>query len=169
MLEFSQIIIDENYAKKWNASSCDFICLTIDGEPINKNLYRKGRVFDYMNNDDNYFMLFKMVESYYSDSITKIKKDKPHLEHRVVILNKEGIEKVEFKVFQHPYLIKNSCIYTIDNKYYNIETGELYCSSCYTRMESSEYLFLNNPYDNDPNKCGVMKINKKDGSYELFK
>jgi len=165
MIELSQIIIDENYATKWNTSGRDFIVLTNNGEPINKHLYRKGM---FNNKIKDYFMLFKMVEAYYPDSITKNKKAKLHLEDRSVILNKDGIEKVEFSSFQHPYLVDNSCIYSLDQNYYNIETGELYCNS-FTSMISLEYLFLDNRYDKDPNKCGVMKINKKDGSWELFK
>jgi hypothetical protein len=35
-------------------------------------------------------------------------------------------------------------------------------------MNSNEYLFLNNEYDKDESKRGVMKINKKDGTWELF-
>lgn len=59
-------------------------------------------------------------------------------------------------------------IYVIDNKYYNIESGEFYCNS-YTSMDTNEYLFLDNKYDNDKSKRGVMKINKNDGTFEVFK
>jgi len=36
-------------------------------------------------------------------------------------------------------------------------------------MNTVDYLFLDNRYDNDKSKRGVMKINKKDGTWELFK
>lgn len=65
-------------------------------------------------------------------------------------------------------MVKNSCIYTLEQRYYNIETGELYCQS-FTSMQSKEFLFLNNAYDADTSKRGVMKINKADGTFELFK
>ena len=87
---------------------------------------------------------------------------------RYCILDKEGNEKVVFGRFKSPYLVKNSQIYSIDGNYYNIETGEFYGNPS-TNMESSEFLFLDNRFDKDSTKRGIMKVNKKDGIWELFK
>jgi len=36
-------------------------------------------------------------------------------------------------------------------------------------MKSEQYVFLNNEFDKDKSRRGVMKINKADGTFELFK
>lgn len=165
-LKFSPIQINEDYRKKWNINNHDFFLLTMDGEPISDTLYRTGAIGG--NPKDNYFMLLKHVEAYYEDNITKDEARKPHLESQWCILNRNGIEKVNFKQFATPYIVKNSCIYSLGNNYYNIETGYFYCKS-YTVMVSSEYVFLSNDYDDDKSRRGVMKIKKVDGTWELFK
>jgi hypothetical protein len=167
-LQLSPISVKEEYRKKWNIHENDFVCLTKNGELVSNSLYRVGGLGTPNLEKDNYFMLIKHVEAYYEDKITKIKKDKPHLEGRWCIIDKHGIEKVEVQPFRHPYLVKNSCIYSLEQKYYNIETKEFYCYTS-NRMESSEFLFLENRFDDDKSKCGVMKINKNDGTFELFK
>ena len=58
-------------------------------------------------------------------------------------------------------------IWRLSNKYYNIETGEFYCKA-YHSVSSDEYLFLQNDYDENSEKRGVIMINKKDGTYKLF-
>lgn len=167
LLQFSKMIINEDYCKKWNNNLEDFICLTKNGKLVRNTLYRIGGLNFPKLNDDEYFMLLKHVEAFYSDDITKIKKNKPHLEGRWCILDKSGNEKVEFDQFKYPYLVKDSQIYSVDGKYYNIESGEFYCDTR-EAIESSEFLFLDNKYDKDETKCGVMKIHKKNGSWELF-
>lgn len=167
-LQLSPISVNEDYCKKWNIRQEDYVCLTKNGELLRETLYRVGGMGRPKLGVDNYFMLLKYVEAFYSDEITKDKSRKPHLEGIWCIFDKEGNEKIEFKgSLSYPYLVKDSCIYTIDNNFYNIETKELYCKS-YTRMESNDYLFLDNKYDKDESKRGVMKINKKDGTWELF-
>jgi len=81
-LQFSKINIDPYYREKWNIHSNDFICLTRNGKMIRETLYRIGGLNNPNLDTDNYFMLLKHVEAFYSDDITKIKKDKPHLESR---------------------------------------------------------------------------------------
>lgn len=166
-LQLSKITVNVEYAKKWNVGLNDFLCLTKNGELISNNLYRVGGMGTPNLEKDNYFMLLKYVEAYYDDEITKDKSRKPHLDGLWCIIDKNGIEKVECKKFSSPYLVKNSCIYSIDRKYYNIENGQLYCQA-YTSVESKDFLFLENSFDDDKSKRGVMKINKKDGSCELF-
>jgi len=166
LVQLGRISINEDYRKKWNIYENDFVCLTKNSELIRNTLYRIGGLGNPKLNE-GYFMLLKYVEAFYSDSITKEKEKKPHLEGRWCILDKDGNEKVEFEQFSSPYLVKNSQIYSIGGKYYNIENGEFYCH-VYTAMESSEFLFLENCYDDDKSRRGVMKINKKDGSWVLF-
>ena len=112
-------------------------------------------------------MLLKHVEAFYEDSITKIQADKPHLEGHWCIIDKNGVEKVNFKQFESPYM-RGGQVYSLDGKYYNIETGEFYGDS-YHSLDSKEFIFIDNRYDKDHSKQGVMKINKNDGTYEVFK
>ncbi len=166
-LQLSPITINEDYRKKWNIHENDFVCLTKNGKLISNSLYRVGGLCTPNLKKDDYFMLIKHVEAFYSDSITKEKSKKPHLEGRWCIINKNGIEKKEFEHFKTPYLVTDSCIYSIDDNYYNIETAEFYGSS-YSSIKSTDFIFLDTRYDKDKSKCGVMKINKKDGTWELF-
>jgi len=168
-LQFGSIQIDESYRKEWNEHCNDFILLCRDGKPIRNTLYRIGGMSTPKLNIDEYFAILKYTEAFYPKDILKMSgsKDPKHLEGNWVILNKNGDEKVICDHFKSPYLIKNSVIYHLDNNYYNIETGFLYCQS-YTHMESDDFLFLDNAYDNDKSRRGVMKINKKDGTFELF-
>lgn len=168
-LQLCKIDVNEEYSKKWNIHLNDFLCLTKDGKLISNNLYRIGGLGKPNLQKDNYFMLLKYVEAYYDKKIIDITKSDPkHLEGRWTIIDKNGVEKYEHKRgIDHPYLVKNSCIYSLNKSYYNIETGELYCES-YTRMETENFLFLDNAYDDDKSKRGVMKINKKDGTFEMF-
>ncbi len=165
-LQLSPIKIKEDYRKKWNISENDFVCLTKNGQLVSSSLYRVGGLGSANDIKKDYFLLLKYVEAFYADNITKEVSRKPHLEGRWCIIDKNGIEKVEFDAYKSPYL-KGGVIYCIDNKFCNIETGEVYCDS-YTAISSTDYLFLENAYDKDKSKRGVMKINKKDGSYELF-
>lgn len=171
-LQFSPIVVREDYRKKWNIYPNDFICLTKGGELVRPTLYRVGGLGTTKPGKDRYLLLMKHVEAHYEDSITKDPLRKPHLESRWCILDRHGNEKVEFSQFKSPYLIKDSVIYSIESKYYNIETGEFYCYSSKS-MQSSEFLFLESNYyyqqDADKSKEGVMKINKKTGEWEVFK
>lgn len=167
-LQLSQIKVDEDYCKKWNERMTDFVVLTKNGELISNSLYRVGGMGG-KPDGKNYFMLLKYVEDYYSADIMRMSKskDSKHLSGQWCIIDKNGIEKVVFESFKSPYLVKDSCIYSIDQTYYNIETGELYCKA-YTQMSSSQYLFLSNEYDDDKSRRGVIKIDKKTGTWELF-
>ncbi len=171
-LQLSHITVNEEYREKWNIHCTDFVLLSRNGQPIRDTLYRLGGMTSPKDIKNDYFLLIKHVEDHYSDDITKVKKDKPHLKSTWVIMDKHGNERVEFGQFKSPYLVKDSVLYSIESKYYNIETGEYYCHSSGT-MESDEFLFIDNSYaaiyDKDKTKCGIMKINKKDGTYELFK
>lgn len=174
-LQLSPIQLHDKYRREWNEDMKDFVVLTKNGELVNNSLYRVGGFGGDIKQD--YFMLLKYVEAIYEyDFLKRIYPEKSrkelelkrkHLEGRWCILDKNGVEKKEFEKFKTPYIKRGSCIYSVDSNYYNIETNELYCNSSNT-IESSEYLFLSNPYDKDPAKKGVMQINKKDGSWSVF-
>ena len=170
LLQFGIVTLDEAYCKKWNINSQDFVCLVKNGELLRNTLYRIGGLNNPKLNKDKYFMLLKQVESFYDKEILKLSgsKDPKHLEGKWCILDKEGNEKIVFEnKLNYPRLVENSCIYSIGGNYYNIETGEFYCNASEV-IESTDYLFLENRYDKDKTKRGIMKINKKDGSWELF-
>lgn len=167
LLSLSKITINPEYCKAWNIRLNDFLLLTRNGEVVRDTLYRIGGLNNPVLNKDKYFMLIKHEEAFYPNNITKVVKDKPHLASMWCILDIYGNEKIVFKPFEHPYLIKNSCLYTVDGKYYNIETGEFYGSSNHS-IKSKEFVFLDNIFEKDISKRGVLKINLNDGSKELF-
>lgn len=176
-LQLSSIQVNKDYLNEWNNNSNDFVCLTKNGELLRPTLYRIGGLNNPQLGKDKYFMLIKYVEAIYDyDFIKKcypnknrkeLKLQRKYLESRWCIIDENGFEKKEFDQFKSPYLIKDSCIYSIDSNYYNIETGEHYGYSN-SSFQSKEFLFLNNRFEKDKSKCGVMKINKKDGNYEVF-
>jgi hypothetical protein len=164
MIEFKPVIIDEDYRKKWNIHNRDFIQLYKDGVKISDTFYRIGGIGGDWT--DGYIMLLKYVEAYYDDVVTKDKKQKPHLENQWCILNEDGIEKVNFNRFEDPYL-KGGVIYSCGSKYYNIETGEYYGES-YNCMHTKDYIFINNAYDKDKTKRGILRIHKFNGAVKLY-
>jgi len=170
MLKFNKISVREDYRKEWNIHENDFILITKDNIPLRNTLYRIGGLNDPKLNTNEYFLLIKHVEAFYSKDILRMSKtsDPKHLEGRWCILDKDGNEKIEFPAFKCPHIIKDSLVYSIDGEYYNIETGEHYCRTS-NEMVSKDFIFLENRYDNDKSKRGILKINKKDGSFELFK
>ncbi len=116
---------------------------------------------------DRYFMLLKYVEAYYDKSITKhTGSDPKHLEGHWVILDKNGVEKVELLWCRHMYYL-GGIIYSTEGKVYNIETKEYYGDS-YNSISSENYLFLSDKYNDDKSKRGILKININDGTTELF-
>ena len=169
-LQLVGIKIYENYRSKWNIRMNDFCCLFLNRVLVRPTLYRVGGLSFGNFLEKDYFMLLKYTEAFYSKEIMAGSKDKKpkHLKGQWCILDKHGVEKKTFPEFSNPYLVKNSCIYSVNRNYYNIETDEFYCHSSLS-MESKDYLFLDNEYGKDETKRGVMKINKKTGDFELFK
>jgi hypothetical protein len=166
MIELKHVQLDNEYCKKWNITLSDFVNLYKDGIKVNDTLYRVSGIG--VDLKDDYFMLLKHEEAFYDDNIITDIKRKRHLESKFVIINKDCIEKVCFKSFDNPYLC-GGLIYTIDHKYYNIETGEFYCHTYSHYFSSNDFIFLDNKFDKNLNLRGIMKINKHDGSYEVFK
>lgn len=173
-LQLSSITLKPEYALKWNERSTDFLVLTRGGEMIRPTLYRKGGINFPDLKKDRYFMLLKYTEAHYSKEIMRMSKKRcpggtsNHLEGKWCVIDSKGEEKVVAEnSFKYPHIVDDSVIYSIEKSYYNIETGEFYCSASGS-MQSAEYLFLENNYDKDHSRRGVMKINKNDGSWELF-
>jgi len=168
-LQLSPISINNEYRNEWNAHDRDFVCLVLNNELLRPTLYRVGGIGTPNVGVDRYFQILKHVEAFYSEDILRMSKSsKPkHLESRWCIIDKYGTEKAEFGQFKIPFLVKDSCIYSVESNYYNIETGEFYCNSSRS-MQSKDFLFLENSFDNDKSKRGVLKINKVDGSWSLF-
>lgn len=166
-LQLSPIVLKEDYRKEWNVSCNDFVCLTRDGEIVSYNLLRVGGIGHSNIDTIKYFMVLKYNEAYYDDSVTLDPTKKKHLAGCWTIFDDKGNIKFETTEFKTPYIVSNSCIYTMDSNYYNIETGELYCNTT-KRIESGNYLFLENNYDEDLTKRGVWKINKTTGEYEIL-
>jgi len=174
--------ISNEYRKKWNIHPRldDFVTIHKDDKQISPQLYRVGGFRLDLNKP--YFMLIKQVESYYDYSITnsKSKARNRHLAGHWCIINQNGVEKQVFSQFTNVYIVAG-IVYSIDNNYYNIETGEYYGHSS-NHMKSSDFLFINNEYSFDcynknykdqsidpKERLGVYKINIHDGSYEIFK
>jgi len=168
-LQLSPISLNNEYRNEWNAHDRDFVCLVLNNELLRPTLYRVGGIGTPNVGIDRYFQILKHVEAFYSENILRMSNsNKPkHLESRWCIIDKFGNEKVELEQFKHLYLVKDSCIYSVDGNYYNIETGEFYCRSS-SSMQSKNFLFLENSFDNDKSKRGVLKINKSDGTWSLF-
>jgi hypothetical protein len=166
IIELFEIELKDKYAKKWNEHSTDFVHLYVNGKKVSNTLYRIGGFGVKLN--EHYFMLLKYTEAFYSKDILKMSKTKApkHLKGEWCIIDNNGTEKVNFKQYDSPYL-QGGVIYYLDGKYYNIETGYLYCRTS-SSMNSKNYLFLNDEYNNDETKCGVMQINKEDGTWILI-
>jgi len=168
-LKLVPIEVKEEYLKEWNESSNNFKVLTYNGELLRNVLYHEGGIGQY-DTKKPYLMLLRYEEAYYDKKILKISKSNraKHLKGCWCILDNKGNEKYICKeTINHPYLVSDSCIYTINSKYYNIETGYCYGES-YHKFETSNYVFINNEYDDDITKRGVIKIHKLDGTFELI-
>lgn len=167
-LQLAPFQFNPEYCSEWGVHNNDFVVLVRDGERINDSVYRTGMFKPKL--DGGYFMLLKYTEAYYSEDIMRCSNDSDpkHLEGRWCILDPNGVEKKTFKgMLDNPYLVDNSRIYSLDSKYYNVETDEFYCYAS-DSFSSNEFLFLHNNFDNDKSRRGVMKIRKSDGTFELF-
>ena len=175
-IELKPITLDEEYRKKWNIHSLrDFVQIYVNDILKSEQLYRIGGMG--VDLKQPYFMILKQVEAIYDFKFIKqcypnksnkeLESQRNHLEDCWCILDNNGDERVLFKQFDSPYL-KGGLIYLLNNAYYNIETGEMYCDSVYRGISSKEFVFVDNSYDKIESRRGVMKINKNDGSFEIF-
>jgi hypothetical protein len=158
-----KIVLNEAYAEKWNERSTDFGHLYLDGKQVSEKLFRIGGVNG--SGDEQYTQLIRYDEAYYDNHIAKDLKDKRHLESVHCIVDSKGEVKVVFETLHHGYLCGGQ-LYSIGTKFYNIESGEYYGDG--SSVESGEFLFLKIKYHEDNEMIGVWKINKIDGTKELF-
>lgn len=168
-LQLSSIHINEDYRIKWNISGHDYKLLTMNGKVISNTLYRKGGV-SIGKVGDAFFTLLKYTEAQYDDDITTDPKRKPHLKSNWCVINAKGVEVfvcTEFNVY--PFVMKDSCIYGVKNRYYNGHNNKFY-GYCDKTLESKEYVFLHSKktvwsHENlEPDYgYGVLQINKTTG------
>jgi len=156
--------INADYAKKWNDHNTDFVHVYKNGKKVSEQLYRIGGFGGLK--DESYLAIIKYVEQYYDDTITTKKNMKRHLAAHWCIINKDGEEIVVMDEFKYPYLL-GGLLYTVDNCYYNIETGE-FIGKSYTHMNSNEFIFIDNAYDECKSRRGVICINKNTGNYIIY-
>jgi len=164
-IELRPIKLDKDYAEKWNEINKDFCNLYVDGKKMTDTLYRIGGMGAKLK--DPYFQVLKYTEEYYDDNITTDPKRKPHLSGCWCIIDNNGVEKVTVRHFDHLYL-QGGQIFSVNNKYYNIETGELYGDSCYKTMSTKNFIFIDNSYDSDQSKQGVIQVTKATGESKLI-
>ncbi len=175
-IELVPFKLSKEYAEEWNERMTDFVVLFKDGVRVNDSIYRVGGIGVKPEYNENYFMLLKYVEAYYPVHIMKMSSDRDqkltfrnkHLSGVWCILDKECNEKyVSSDGYESVYLIRNSCLYSIDGTYYNIETKE-----CYGRLNptigSSEYIFGERTNFKERSH-EVIQINKKTGEYTIYK
>ena len=163
-IELVPITLDVDYAKKFHERSTDFVHIYKNGEKVSDTLYRTGAFGGKVG--DKYFLMIKHIEESYDDSITDDVDRKLHLAGHWCIIDNDGLERVVFDTYKIPYIV-GEVIYAVDNNYYNIDTLE-FIANCHKSLSSGTYLFLDLSYEKDKSERGILKINKIDGTYELF-
>lgn len=83
-LQLALIKPNEEYHKKWNIHLDDFVCLSKNGELLRNTLYRVGGLNNPDLAKDNYFMLLKYSEAYFSKEILKMSGSKEILKKPMV-------------------------------------------------------------------------------------
>ena len=170
-LHFQYVDLDEKYRKKWNVTRDldDFGILMRGNYIVNDKLFRIGGLSSF-NKGDKYMSLLLQVEAHFSAEIMKMSKSggtSNHLDNQTALVNRNGEIKVIFdNTFDYPYF-EGGCIYSLNRKYYNIETNELICSGNST-VKSKDFLFIESRYHSDKTKRGVYQININNGTYVLY-
>lgn len=182
-LVFGKMTLDEAYAKEWRADNLnDFLCLLYDGKLVSDTLYRVGGLGTLNFKKGNYLMLLKHTEDIYSQAFMHRCYDKEqrkrldpailtgkHLKSQWCIIDKQGVEKQVFDDgLNYPYLIKNSVLYGYKDRIWNIESGYEYGRKTGSTLESEQYLFFEY-YGDDERKQGIMRVNKKTGTWKVHK
>lgn len=162
----------EEYQKKWNihldGMIGGFLQIYVDGVKVSDTLYRKGGFF---HEAGGRLQLLKYVEEHYEDSITTDPARKPHLASYSCIIDSDGTELyVQKKQFGSMYLKGGGNVVIDDSTYYNVNTGEPYSNArIHKTVESANYLFLEDAYNNDKSLRGVIQIDKSTGESTLLK
>ena len=165
MITLEPIVYSPEYIKKWNQyAGTEFVQIYSNGVLLNDNVYCTNFYWSdkTLQEDSVYFQLVKVVEAYYADNITEDPIKKPHLAKYQCIINSEGVETYVHYRSSSEHLYLNKCIYHIGSKYFSARTNELICES-YTKLESEDYLFLDNAYDTDTSRRGIIQACKRTG------
>ena len=168
-IEFRLVDLSESYRKKWTLTpnEDDFGVLVLDGEIIGNNLYRIGGLFS-VNRNDKYMILLLQEEAHYSKEIMKMSKStgsNNHLVNQTCIVNDKGVVMSVFRTLSYPYIIGGT-IYSLNKKYYNIETNELICEG--DSIQSKDFIFVESRYNNNTELRGVYQINISNGTYVMY-
>jgi len=136
-MEITKAIITDEYRKIWNIGRQDDF-IHINGR---STLYRVG---GHRLNPQGYSLILKYEEAQYSKEVVRITNS--HLNANYLrgvwcIINDLGEEVREFEYLQSPYLVKDSILYTLNDKCYSIIDGSCYGSD-YKKVECGDYLFL---------------------------
>lgn len=171
-VRLSKISLDEAYMKEWNEHMNDFVTMTINGKMIEPVLYRLGGLnFNIKVGFDRYFMLLRYTESRRSERIMKMcgskapKSDK-YLKGVWCIFDKDGklLHENGDDSIHSPYLVKNAPIFSLDGIYYHLLTKKRLGNSR-SSIQTDNFIILDNQYEKDEEIKGVIKIDKKDGSF----
>jgi hypothetical protein len=172
-IEFSPIVLTDEYAKKWNERSSDFFKIYKDGVPVSEKIYRQGGLFNKNDLNQPYFQIIRYSEALH-DRKTFPKHTTEQLRHLkptwVIIDSKTGEEVYEFaNSLDNGRIFKNSILCSYKNSIFNIKSGEkLVENLSVSSLESSEFLFVDNSFDTDKSKRGVYKIHKMTAEIEVF-
>lgn len=157
------IDVDSEIVKQFNLHQNDYkVFVDESNNLISNTLYRIG-VISLYNPDNKYNLLLKHI----FDETNK------HLFSRWCIVNQYGEEKYVHHEnrLKTPRIIANSCIYRIEDEYYNIETGYHYGYASKS-VENNEILILDlkSHWSNKEKNLqeGLFKINKETGIGEYM-
>ncbi len=162
-LQFVKVELNPEYKEKFQIDT-EFVKSFKNGKLLNDSLY-KIPFLSGIKDGDKYIIINKYIESVFNKRVLDITKNKNpnYLESTYCIIDSDGNEKVNFEPNETPYLIKNSCLYKLNNRYYNIETNYLYGESNKDVLKTKEFILIQ-VKDNE-----VIKINKENGSFEIIK
>jgi|GEM_PF-1809472 len=178
-IQLCDIEVNPVYLEEWNErATSDFKVLAKDDAILRNTLYRIGGMSSGEVGETKYCTLLKYTEALYDTSFIKkiypqlnseqVKKKRKHLAYTQTIIDKHGNEVATADEHKYLYLVDgNSCIYSMDKVYYNIETGFRYGSTS-NSMSSDDFLFIDNAFDKDVKMRGIIKINKWDGTWDIF-
>lgn len=159
-IEFRAAVFTEEYKNEWGIYHNDYFQIYVLGDLLSPTLYRKGGFGGKW--VDGYMQLLKCTESR-----SKNGQNNGYLSNHNCIIDVNGKEKYYSGSVLESVYLRPGGIYVHSSKYFNVRNNLLYCES-YTYMVTKDYTFLDNKYDKDESRRGVMKISHLDGSYEII-
>lgn len=170
MITFGKISMDPDYAKEWHEHCTDFIMVCDElGNPMREQLYRKGGLGGHWT--DGYILLLKYVEDFYPKHILEMSgtKDSRHLNSIWCVLDELGNEVfvADGNRLDSLYHI-GGLVFSYGDKLFRITDKYTYCESSSNTISTDNYVFIENAFDKDTTRRGVIKIDKHDGTYEII-